>query len=296
MPTPALVVAASWLLFLSYSFFGWVMESCYCSIGAHHLINRGFLNGPYIPLYGVGSMLSAVVFSRLPNLAAVFLVSGLVSCVIEYVTSYAMERLYHARWWDYSHMPLNLNGRVWIGGYAEFGVCCVIVVLVNPMLKGAIEAIPPIPMTVGAIVTFTAFVIDFVVTNVGMAGLREKMDYLRMETLARLDGLRESLPSMPEMPPAANWGELVETHLRPHLDMATHAVRRARKSATSGMAHIPLPSLDELAETFASRLSRQERRVMRAFPTLRPSNYRALITERVQRIQDAARGARQGKD
>ena len=92
----------TWFLWLMiYSIIGWVYESTICSIGHRKLINRGFLNGPYCPIYGTGAVLVLLFFA-----------GALVTCSLEYLTSWLMEKLFHARWWDYSKRKFNIGGRV----------------------------------------------------------------------------------------------------------------------------------------------------------------------------------------
>ena len=89
------------LWFLFYSFAGWVYESILVSVSERRLVNRGFLNGPICPIYGCGAVLAIVLLHDLHNPFAVFLISSIGACMLEYVTSWGMEKLFHARWWDY---------------------------------------------------------------------------------------------------------------------------------------------------------------------------------------------------
>lgn len=110
------------LCFFFYSFLGWLYESLLCSIfGEHRFINRGFLLGPYCPIYGTGSILCWLVLSNNNNAFAVFAIAALLCCAIEYVTSFGMEKIFHARWWDYSELPFHLHGRICLYGGIIFG-------------------------------------------------------------------------------------------------------------------------------------------------------------------------------
>lgn len=93
------------LLFLVYSVLGWVWESVFCSLWTTgHFVNRGFLNGPYCPIYGYGALLDLILLGRVDDPLLLFFISGTLCCLLEYFTSVAMEKLFHARWWDYSHI------------------------------------------------------------------------------------------------------------------------------------------------------------------------------------------------
>ena len=118
-----LVAAKVFLWFILYSFFGWVYESTLCSITSRSLVNRGFLNGPLCPVYGFGALTVILAFWREPDISPwnLFFSSMVLTCTLEYITSWAMEKLFHARWWDYSEYRYNINGRVCLLGALAFG-------------------------------------------------------------------------------------------------------------------------------------------------------------------------------
>ena len=117
-----LFVEKLFLWFLFYSFCGWVYESILVSILERRPVNRGFLNGPLCPIYGVGAVGAVVVLGQVHNPLVVFLLSMVGASILEYVTSWVMEALFHARWWDYSDYKFNLNGRICLLGAFVFGV------------------------------------------------------------------------------------------------------------------------------------------------------------------------------
>ncbi len=112
------------ILFFSFSVLGWMIEVSLKFIDFGRFINRGFFIGPYCPIYGLGSILIILVTQnfREHSPALVFLISLLVCGLVEYLVSYFLEVRYHARWWDYSNRPMNLNGRIWIGNLVLFGL------------------------------------------------------------------------------------------------------------------------------------------------------------------------------
>lgn len=98
--------------FMIYSVVGWIYETTLCSITDRHFVNRGFLNGPYCPIYGSGALLDVLILGRIENPFLLFILGVLVTCSLEYLTSYVMEKLFKARWWDYSDKKFNIGGRV----------------------------------------------------------------------------------------------------------------------------------------------------------------------------------------
>lgn len=105
---------SQWVLFFFiYSFIGWVWESCYVSVRKRRWVNRGFMHGPMLPLYGSGALVILIVTIPVrENLILVFLVGMAGATILEYFTGAAMERLFHVRYWDYSRQPGNLNGHI----------------------------------------------------------------------------------------------------------------------------------------------------------------------------------------
>ncbi|MCZ4428067.1 putative ABC transporter permease, partial [Bifidobacterium breve] len=99
------------LWFVLYSFIGWIYESILVSVMERRLVNRGFLNGPLCPIYGAGAALAIALLHNMHNPIMIFLISAIGASVLEYVTSWAMEKMFHARWWDYSDYRFNLQGR-----------------------------------------------------------------------------------------------------------------------------------------------------------------------------------------
>ena len=99
--------------FYVFSILGWVYESIFVSVRTKKPVNRGFLVGPMLPLYGTGATLVYVLLRPVSLYPSLLYVAGmLIATVIEYITSYVLEKLFHAKWWDYSTAPYNINGRI----------------------------------------------------------------------------------------------------------------------------------------------------------------------------------------
>ena len=135
------------LQFFIFGFAGWCMEVLLKYIQFRRFINRGFLTGPILPIYGFGVILITIVVGRLASVESgvvmTFALSLLICGLVEYLTSYVLEKIFHARWWDYSQKPMNLNGRVWIGNLMLFGVAGVVIIhIVNPVLFPALDRVP----------------------------------------------------------------------------------------------------------------------------------------------------------
>ena len=123
------------LTFFIFSFGGWLFEGAISLIRDHELVNRGFFNGPYCPIYGEGAMLFILLTHWTDRPLELFFFGGLFACVLEYFTSWAMEKIYKARWWDYSNWPFNINGRVCLYGFLTFGTFSSLI----PFMKNGID-------------------------------------------------------------------------------------------------------------------------------------------------------------
>lgn len=165
------------LWFLFYSFVGWMYESILVSCQQHRLVNRGFLNGPLCPIYGTGAILGVAILSNVRNPIIIFLISMVGATILEYTTSWVMEQLFHARWWDYSNFRFNLQGRVCLLGALIFGLGGVGVVLGSQPYVEQVTDMIPLPMlhtlvTVLALIT----IIDLAVTVTGMLEFEQVLD------------------------------------------------------------------------------------------------------------------------
>lgn len=164
-----LLLERLFLWFLFYSFIGWVYESIVVSIQQRRWVDRGFLNGPLCPIYGVGAVMFITLLGSIHNPVLLFLLAALGASVLEYVTSWAMERLFHARWWDYSDFPFNLNGRICLIGAVIFGFGGIAVNLYIQPFVAAWTAMIPAPIIAGlAAALFLAVVVDTTVTVAGI--------------------------------------------------------------------------------------------------------------------------------
>ena len=154
------------LLFFIYSVIGWIAESIYVSILEKRLVNRGFLIGPYCPIYGFGSVLMILYLTQYKNnLLTVFLLGMFICCLLEYITSYLMEKIFRARWWDYSDKKYNLNGRICGENALLFGLGGIIIIyILNPFVEKLIGLFNPIVVLIITIIFLIIYIIDAILS------------------------------------------------------------------------------------------------------------------------------------
>lgn len=130
-------------LFLIYSFIGWLLECSLALIKERKFINRGFLIGPIVPIWGAGAILIILILKVSDTPFSLIISSAFIGTFLEYIVNYLMEKIFKARWWDYSHLPFNLNGRVWLGSSIVFGLGGYILInYLNPLFINVINNIP----------------------------------------------------------------------------------------------------------------------------------------------------------
>lgn len=163
------------LLYFMYCVFGYVLECLFCSIVDKKIVlNRGFLIGPYLPIYGWGAIIIIFMLKRYINdPVALFVMAALISSVLEYFTSYFMEKVFKARWWDYSEKKLNLNGRVCLSNSLLFGIGGVVVMyIINPIFTKLLDSFSSTWIFVLGIIFFTIYFLDTVVSIVTIYKIR----------------------------------------------------------------------------------------------------------------------------
>ena len=180
------------LFFFFYSFIGWIWESCYVSVRKRRWVNRGFMHGPMLPLYGSGAL--AVLVSTISvreNTALVFLLGMLAATALEYFTGAAMERLFHVRYWDYSNQKLNFHGYICISSSLCWGCFSILLVrAVHVPVEAAVLKLPPAVAEAIAFVLAVAAAVDLT------QSFNEAMDLKRI--LVQLEESREQIRKIQE--------------------------------------------------------------------------------------------------
>ena len=149
------------LFFISYSFFGYLMEMIKLSIENKRFVKRGFLLGPWCPVYGMGYIVILFITRFKNNILLVCLFSFFLIGILEYLTSFLLEKFFNARWWDYSKRKFNLDGRICLSNLFLFSFYGLIAIyIVNPFLNEFFMKIPHII----TIIILIIFLLDVVVS------------------------------------------------------------------------------------------------------------------------------------
>ena len=180
------------LFFFIYSFIGWVWECCFVSVRKRRWVNRGFMYGPMLPIYGFGAL--AVLISTIrvrDSIPLIFLFGMVGATLLEYVTGAVMERLFNVKYWDYSNQKFNLNGYICLTSSLGWGLFSVLLVkFVHVPIEGAVLKIPTIIAEGIAFVLTVAAAVD--VTQ----SFNDAMDLKRI--LAQLEESKKQIRKIQE--------------------------------------------------------------------------------------------------
>ena len=149
-----------------YAFIGWCTEVSYAALDTGKFVNRGFLNGPYCPIYGCGVVIVVAILTPLKeNLLILFAGSFLLTSVLEYITGYILEKVFHNKWWDYSDKPFNIKGYVCLKFSIYWGLACTFIMdIIHPIIYAAIRFIPFVLGVVLLSIIMCVFAADCIIT------------------------------------------------------------------------------------------------------------------------------------
>lgn len=172
------------LCFFIYGFLGWCTEVAFAAGKERRFVNRGFLNGPICPIYGVGVVAVVVLLEPYENnLFILYVASIIVVTALEWVTGFILEKLFHSKWWDYSNMPLNLNGYVCLLFSLIWGVACVAIVKwIHPFIFKGVKILPVWFGTILLVLLGIGMLADLYVTVTNILQMNRHL--ARMEEIA----------------------------------------------------------------------------------------------------------------
>jgi len=178
------------LLFFIYSFLGWIVETITCSYYAKKIIlNRGFLIGPYIPIYGTAGVLMVLFLTEYKSSPILlFIMAVIYASVLEYLTSYLMEKIFKARWWDYSDHKYHLNGRICLQNCLLFGVLgFILIYAIHPAVTSILKILPNFLFYAFAIISMIIMASDAITTLVILSQLNIQVKNYKGDATQAID-------------------------------------------------------------------------------------------------------------
>lgn len=188
-------------MFFFFSAVGWAIESTYRSLGEKKIINSGFLYGPMCPIYGTGCLVFELVLVPLSQpiekrLIPVLLLGMVLADAVEYGTSYIMEKLFNARWWDYSNNFLNLHGRICLRHTCYWAIFAfAYVYVIAPMYQYALSFVPQNVRTIAVLVILAVLAVDLTLTVKAVADinkLMKKLNSLKVTVTEKAEAIKDT--------------------------------------------------------------------------------------------------------
>lgn len=264
--------------FFIYGFLGWCAEVAFAAFKQHSFVNRGFLNGPICPIYGIGvTVVVAALKPYVGNLILLYITSTILVTFLEWLTGFLLEKLFHHRWWDYSNMPLNLGGYVCLLFSLVWGVACVLIVkLIYPLTNKLVSFIPIwFGKFLLVLLTITIFV-DICITVQGILKFNKRLAL--MEDIAKelrniSDQIGENIyDSMMDSLEAQDRLKARAEVIRERVDEVKQENAEEVKARMESMRQ----RADELRfkyEKMAKLPTFTSRRILRAFPKMMPREH-----------------------
>lgn len=282
------------LYFFLYSFLGWCTEVAYATVKERRFVNRGFLGGPWCPIYGVGvSAVVTLLDGFQDSLLLLYLSSFVLVTLIEGMTGFIMDKIFHHKWWDYTGLPFNIGGYVCLPFSIAWGAACLVIVKgVHPLVERLVGLLPEAAGLALICVLTAGLAADLTVTTAGILKLNRRLDMLE-----RIGAeLREISDRM-----GANIHEnVMDAMERAEVLENMAQARKERLDAISGEAKERLDLLSEetrerydmLRQRYAELTGatlQASRRLVRAFPRMESRRHKELLEELKRKLEEVTR-------
>ena len=256
------------LYFFVYGFLGWCTEVIFAAFKQHRFVNRGFLNGPICPIYGVGvTLVIACLEAFQSNLLLLYISSVILVTVLEGVTGWAMDKLFHNKWWDYSKLPFNIGGYVCLLFSLIWGVACVFIVyFVHPLIHQVLSLIPHTAGIALIVILGIALLSDMIVTTSAIVKFNQYLE--------RLKYITDELHAISNQIGAELYQNVMHV-----LDMQESSRQKLDdvKLEVSEEIRMQIVELKTRAQNLGEKVPKPARRLLKAFPKLESRNYKAQL-------------------
>lgn len=285
------------MYFLLYSFLGWVVEVMYHAVTVGKIINRGFLNGPVCPVYGFGMLAVLACGNALSgsvsdatrlNGFTLFLFGMVLATAVELIAGWALDRLFHARWWDYSDKPFNVHGYICLEFSIIWGLAIVLVVkVVHPLLS--LHTVNAIPEKYGwwiMLGLYMMYLFDLIVTVLTVSGANRRLkelDEIRKLMRKPSDKLSEAvgtttMNSARRIEEGQVQASLARSELRESAEQA-HENMDLKLAEVKAKRDEMQTRAEELAVQLTSGRFFGNARLLKAFPSLKHELYEETMEE-----------------
>ncbi|WP_291634227.1 putative ABC transporter permease [Clostridium sp.] len=258
--------------FIIYSFMGWCLETVYASVKKKEFVNRGFLHGPFCPIYGFGTLSIIVLLKPIEtNYIFLFLGSIFLTSVIEYITGYILETAFNSTWWDYSDKPYNLHGRICLSFSIIWGFVSIFILkVIHPYIVYLVNLIPSRLGIILSYITILYFFIDFIITVNTVLKLKLLLAQLNTAYFEIIDKLSDFKLNLD------NTKNVFELKVRLELLIETAEIKMSKKK--SDIENI-MKELKIKYDSLVIKKSPDYSRLINAFPGLKFKGLDSILKE-----------------
>lgn len=282
------------LYFFIYSFLGWCTEVAYATVKERRFVNRGFLNGPWCPIYGVGvSAVVTLLDGFRDSLLPLYLSSLVLVTLIEGMTGFIMDKIFHHKWWDYTGLPLNIGGYVCLPFSIAWGAACVVIVKgIHPLIERLVGFLPEAAGAALLCVLTVCLAADVAVTTAGILKLNRRLDMLErigaeLHEISDRMGANIHENVMDAMEKAEALEDVAQAR-KEKLD-ALSGEARERLDLLSGETRERYDMLRQRYAELTGATLQASRRLVRAFPRMESRRHKELLDELKRRLEEVTR-------
>ena len=280
--------------FFIYGFLGWCTEVCFQALSKGKLVNRGFLNGAICPIYGVGVVLVVWILEPLMSCGPILFAASVVLCsVLEWITGFILEKLFHEKWWDYSNEPFNIGGYICLRFSLMWGLACIFAVyIIHPTIEWLVSLVPFTPGIVILSVLGAIFLVDCIATLKTMISFTRELRRID-EGAAKIrmisDEITEDLyhKSMKVKDDAEKAKEgTAELKAKVQGEVSNIQIR-ARREALELIEKVEeeKQNASQKRQELERKLTRGQKRLLKAFPDVRSARHHEALAEMKLRLE-----------
>lgn len=249
------------LYIIIYSFFGWILESVLKTIYQKKFVNSGFLNGPICPIYGFGAIIMELCLSSLRDKPIIlFITAFFLLSLWEYIVGYLIEKIFKTKYWDYSNLKFNIQGRVCLKNSIYWGLLGLIFIKwVHPFIESIVKLIPIntlfyIDIIIGVVILIDTIITIIQITNIDVA-------------IQKLNDLSENIKSKVE-------------ELKGLKDKAKTMTEEFEKSNIENVEKL-IKDLKATQAKLKIRIYKQANRLKKAFPTMKSETITQFLSQKI---------------
>ncbi len=293
-------------MFIIYSFVGWLMETILVSTQSKEFVNRGFMNGPFCPIYGTGALTVYLFLTPIKsNIILVIVFGGIFATIIEYVTSAIMEKIFNAKWWDYSDKKFNLNGRICLSISICWGFLSAFMLYVlQPVLFNFINKIPRLAGEFIGTAIIGYFIGDIAITVFNILSINSKLEVIsrtRKEFHEKIEELvlfssRQDFYERFKLNGFKNSEYLNELKISLEKEIEKyynekHELYNEKRENLENTINELKSSLEKKAEYF-KKVNRIEKRLFKAFPNIKSTKFSDDMAEIKEYLKEISKRRR----